>query len=951
MKLSTQIDSLSIKIEANAKDASAAIDQLTKSLQQLGNTSALSQIEKTLKKISNAATAGMKNVPAHFYNISKAANSASKSTSSLASSFTRLAGKVIGIRVLAQGLNAAWQAAREWDGISARFAEGFGDQVDEAYAHIQKLSDALYINDQVFMQYSSNFATLAKGFGVTKDAIADMSIGLTELAYDIYAKNNDFYSFEAAMNAVRSAIVGEVEPIRRAGISITEATLKETAAANGITTSVENMTEAQKAMLRYKTMVDQAFASGTVGTYIQELNTVEGSSRALGQQLKGLAQTVGSVLMPIVAAVMPYLQAFVSLITMAINAIGRLFGISVKSPSWGGGMDALSSSASGATSAVEDTTEALKGASGAAKKLKDYTMGFDELNVIKPQENSGGGGGGGVGGGDLGLNLDSLWTDAMIDAANLKADQAVQNILSALQPLKEAIMDIDFQPLIDSAINLWEALKPFAITVGQGLYWFLMNVLMPLADFTIETIIPAFLNLLADALNWLTPKLQELGAWIATSKEDLGEAAGKISAFFASIAEALGFSDKIEAIKESLASLWEKLSGLGDFMKVIGVVIVTAIGAVVGIINGLLTALAPLLDALGGLVDILSGLGTFLVGVFTFDLEKMKEGLLTIGQGISDFFTGLWSAVSGAVVAVIEGMVTWCSNIWSLLGLDSVKETVVYFFSTMWAGAQNIWAVVSEWFTLNVLSPLVTNFSLLKQSIVGFFTDAVTGAKNIWSAVSGWFTTNVLVPLVLNFGLLKQSITGFLKDPVATIKDAWLLFATWFNDTVCAPIANFFKGAINGIIGSINSFIGFLNTLHIDIPSVTIDVPEWAEDLLGLQDMTIGGGTLGFTSIPTIPLLASGGYVDEGQMFIAREAGPEMVGTMNGRTAVANNDQIVEGISQGVYSAVLSAMSQSSNNTASVNVYLDGKQITAAVEKRQRERGATIMTGGVTFGY
>ena len=55
--------------------------------------------------------------------------------------------------------------------------------------------------------------------------------------------------------------------------------------------------------------------------------------------------------------------------------------------------------------------------------------------------------------------------------------------------------------------------------------------------------------------------------------------------------------------------------------------------------------------------------------------------------------------------------------------------------------------------------------------------------------------------------------------------------------------------------------------------------------------------------------------VDNGEFFVAREAGPEMVGTINGHTAVANNDQIVQGIKQGVYEAMMSAMSQNKNNT------------------------------------
>ena len=87
-----------------------------------------------------------------------------------------------------------------------------------------------------------------------------------------------------------------------------------------------------------------------------------------------------------------------------------------------------------------------------------------------------------------------------------------------------------------------------------------------------------------------------------------------------------------------------------------------------------------------------------------------------------------------------------------------------------------------------------------------------------------------------------------------------------------------------------------------------------------------------------------------GEMFIAREAGPELVGNIGNRTAVANNDQIVAAVSQGVYSAVRAAMSEGDNgNGQNVNVYLDGKQIYASVKKTEAQRGATLM--GNQLGY
>ena len=99
---------------------------------------------------------------------------------------------------------------------------------------------------------------------------------------------------------------------------------------------------------------------------------------------------------------------------------------------------------------------------------------------------------------------------------------------------------------------------------------------------------------------------------------------------------------------------------------------------------------------------------------------------------------------------------------------------------------------------------------------------------------------------------------------------------------------------------------------------------------------------------------ATGGFPETGQMFIAREAGAEMVGTIGRRTAVANNDQIVAGIASGVAEAngESNALLREQNSLLRAmlekesGVYLDGKSITKSVEKHQRERGRVLVTGG-----
>jgi hypothetical protein len=109
-------------------------------------------------------------------------------------------------------------------------------------------------------------------------------------------------------------------------------------------------------------------------------------------------------------------------------------------------------------------------------------------------------------------------------------------------------------------------------------------------------------------------------------------------------------------------------------------------------------------------------------------------------------------------------------------------------------------------------------------------------------------------------------------------------------------------------------------------------------------------------SYEAVSTYATGGYVDKGQMFIARESGPELVGQIGRKTAVANNSQIVSGISVGVENAneqvVAAIYAVASQIVAAIeenggDTYLDGKRITDTVEKTKRQRGASIMAGGV----
>ena len=351
--------------------------------------------------------------------------------------------------------------ASQWDGVKYQFGNTFGEQADIYYEKITQITEALNINKQTFMENAAMAGSMLIGFGVDRQDAREMGIGYTELAYDIWAAFNNVYETldgaDGAMAAVRSAIAGEVEPIRRAGFTIVEATLEQTAANHGLEISLSNATEAQKSYLRYLELVDQAQRKGVVGTYAREMETAEGVMRTFAQQTKTLAQAIGSLFLPILVKVMPYVQAFVELLTEAVHWVAAFFGIEIQDIS-----DGWNDYSSGAMDAVENTngvTDALNGATAAAKELKNASIGIDELNVISPSSASGGGSGGsggagGSGGGGFsGLDIESLWDQSILDGVNNKVDEIKEKLRGVLTDWMPQIQTIG------AALGAWTIAK------------------------------------------------------------------------------------------------------------------------------------------------------------------------------------------------------------------------------------------------------------------------------------------------------------------------------------------------------------------------------------------------------------------------------------------------------------------------------------------------------------
>lgn len=325
--------------------------------------------------------------------------------------------------------------ATEWEGIVQRFGRAFGDTAQENYEWIKRLNSELQINTQQFMQYSSIFGTMLKGFGVVESDAAKMAMGYTELVYDIWAGYNDIYtSFEDAAIAVRSAIAGEVEPIRKAGFTIVDSQLKVTAANYGIAYSSQKASEELKSYLRYLTLIGQADAQGLIGTYAREMTTAEGMIRTLRQQITSLSQAFGSFLLPALVKVLPYVQAFVELMNEAVVALAALFGVTLQPVDFSTG-----------ASSAGDLSDNLSDAVDSAKELKRYIAGFDELNVI-PSASSNSASGASSGSYAGMFDIDKLWDESIFENVNQQVDK-----------LKEKLRDVlAVATTIGAAILAWK---------------------------------------------------------------------------------------------------------------------------------------------------------------------------------------------------------------------------------------------------------------------------------------------------------------------------------------------------------------------------------------------------------------------------------------------------------------------------------------------------------------
>lgn len=457
-----KIDALELDITAQLSVEN--LDKLVDSLRKLG---------KEMDNVKN------KNPKDTLKKTGDSANEAAKGFDNFLGKTVRVAAVIALFSKLTDTIGDCVSKSLTYQKTLNMFTVSLGEYADNATKYANAVNDALGIDIAGWQNAQGIFQTLITGFGVTGDKAAYMSQNLTQLTYDIAS----FYNLtnEEAANKIKSALSGRLEPIRKLGYDLSQSKLvdiaknpkyygQETFSINEQTGAIEQntiatdentqhkivnfnqLTQQEKVQLRYIALMTEV--TQVQGNYARALSDPANQMRIFKEQTEMTSRALGNVFIPAINAVLPYLTALAQLAEEAFNSLASLFGYDVSS---------ITSRIGDATIAepYNDIVKATGAAANNAKKIRDYTIGLDELNVLR--EPTTGAGGGGSSGGQQ-SNLSNLLTpgyDFLSKAIKNSVEQAKENIKLLFDGFKQHPFEFPMKILWQGAEilgeNFWEA--------------------------------------------------------------------------------------------------------------------------------------------------------------------------------------------------------------------------------------------------------------------------------------------------------------------------------------------------------------------------------------------------------------------------------------------------------------------------------------------------------------
>ena len=670
---------------------------------------------------------------------------------------------------------------------------------------------------------------------------------------------------------------------------------------------------------------------------------------------------------PIINVVAPYLQAFIKMIADALNALGR-FTAALTGSGWA--VQAKYNWEDYAAS-LDKTASSTSGANKAAQEYKKTIMSFDQIHALNDQNSSGGSGGSGGGGGNSGLSPSDMFTTVAVSS-----ESGIGKIIERIKELKGLFAEGFWNGFGDTGV-IEEIKGHFESIVNSLKKIFGNEESKEKFDKWIESLAKTFGtlagaaasikatvidNILGGMDKFLTEKGEKITKWwqdlldkwtsINTNVSGIAEKFASIFAVFRSD-EAQEVTAKIISIFVTpfqtavsiISDVIDKLTGgifqyLTDNEESIKTTIENGIGQ-----------LSVIMDDISEGVDIVCGKLEELYGWITDTLAKWKELRTSIIQNVTSGEQGEQTGQSGgSEYGVDPGGQTWSWSESPLSGNDlynwlAPTAGLIRDLGITWSG--EFLGGAKESFDENK-GALGTSVGGVAKEILDKWIHKDDGVKSGNDVVEGTVTGTSqkqgnLFTKFTNIGKkIKEKFTGG-ADANATGQetvDSTIAGTSKKQDGLFTKFGNLGTKIKEKFTGGANAE----STGQSTVTALKTGASEKAQALydqyktLGKESAKAykkGINEFGLARIeyqmernaqgtpvalnPKVKMItvaAQGGLFDQGELFLSREAGPELVGRIGRKTGVANNDQIVESVSRGVYEAVLGAMAMSGGNNS-----------------------------------
>jgi predicted translin family RNA/ssDNA-binding protein len=971
------IDELNIQIEAESNKATSAIDTLIGRLEGLqGKLNVLGTAGKSAGKGLQETAKGAEKADKAT---EKHKNSTDKATKSIQKFTDKIAKQISKYRTLMGAFKSAANVMASWYNESNDYIETMnlfnitmGSGAETATEYAQKVQQLMGIDIGEWSKNQGTFKALTAGFGVATDDANKMSQQLTQLTYDLSSFFNT--DTEVAFDKLSSAMAGQVKGLREFGIDTTVASLQQYALSRGINQSVSSMTQAQKALLRYNLILEKAQKIGATGDMARTLTTPANALRILNSQLTIMKRELGNIVSVLVTQFIPWVQAGVQIVTEWARALAKIFGFDASVFDFSNKKSDISDSFGAAEESAENIQESVK-------KIKKQLMGFDELNILGSPDSSESDSATGGSGWE-----DSLGVGEYNFLENLKTPD--------LEPYKKALKEIlSLAATVGGTIAAWKiskAVLDFFINPGNLGLFKMMGELFGVSD----------------VLNALTlgDKFSTLGGSILAVAGAAAIVYGVFDAWINGL-DWKNFAFLLGGVAVAATGVYLAIKPFSTTLAPI----IAGVVAVVGGIALLLVGVKDFINngpTLQNTILIIGGAIAIAVGLATAGLSVLVSAIIAAVAAVGAFVAAIilekpaimsvedaQNALTDAKNKAAEAENSYISAIdnaeASLKALEEAEKKTGLSGAELYNQVQNgtldyknMTDAQKEVYKayldneqkqkdLDVATKELTkatrdatlasldneialgkeagSYDVAKKSIMDAFNQGKISASEArdklalaMSEMSNDSQKTFMedLPNDIKEGLnphkyestgtkIKKWFGNLWKDIQGVFSDIGSFFSN-VGKKIGDAVSGAFKSAVNWIMERIvNKINGFFKAINWGI-GVINKIPGVEITPLAMLD---------------VPKLAGGGIVDAGQMFIAREAGPELVGSIGRKTAVANNDQIISGIESGVYRAMMAANSNNSGGNQTIHIIseIDGDVVGEKVIKYHN--GKVMQTG------